>query len=543
MASVHNAAFVLGFFTLASQFVALFRDRLLAHIFGASGALDIYYSAFKIPDILFILVASLVSVSVIVPFIVSGDEKENKKFLDSVFSFFSILMIVVSVIAFFLMPWFSQKLFPGFSLDEIHSMVNLSRIMLLSPILLGISNIYGAITQAKSKFFFYALAPLFYNIGIVIGIIILVPKFGLLGLALGVVLGAVLHLSIQLPAVLFSGIAPRITLSINFKQIVSVLKLSIPRTFTLATNQIVLLVFFSIASLMAVGSIAVFNFSLNLQSVPLGVIGVSYSLAAFPTLARFYRENNMEKYISHIVIALRHIIFWSIPVVVYFVVLRAQIIRVVLGSGQFSWEDTRLTAATLALFSVSVISQGIILLFVRAFYATGRTKIPFVIASISVVTSIAFAIIGYEMFLNFPVFADFITSMLRISDINGSEIVTLAFAYSAGNFLNLILLWVFFEKEIGKIFMYVKKTLIHSVTGAVIGGTVSYLMLSVIAPYLQRNTLIGIFSQGLIAGIVGIMVNITVLHIFGNSELKEIVLTLKGKIWRAKPVVTDSEVV
>jgi putative peptidoglycan lipid II flippase len=545
IASVHNAAFLLGGFALLSQMIALFRDRILASTFGAGIELDIYYAAFKIPDLLFVTIASLVSVSVIVPFIVKSEsisKKEVQSFVNNIFTFFFLLIFVVAGILYVYMPQLSAVFFPGFSPAEISQLVDLSRIMLLSPMLLGLSNIFGSITQAYNKFVLYALSPVLYNIGIVIGVVFFTETHGLAGLAWGVALGALLHMLIQVPGVIAQGLMPRFVGSLKLSTIKEVLALSLPRTFTLATNQITLITFAAFATFMSAGSVAIFNLSLNLQSVPLSIIGVSYSLAAFPTLSRLYHGKKHEEYMSHITVALRHIIFWSVPISIYFIVLRAQIIRVILGSGNFSWEDTRLVAASLAMFSVSVFAQGAILLFVRGFYAAGRTKLPLISNTIAMIISITSGYGFFTLYKESVLFSSFLNDLLRISDIAGGEVIVLALAFTLGTIVNLLLLWWVFEKKIGSVFGRVHDTVIHSIGAGILGGAISYLMLNILSPLLDTETLVGIFSQGFIAGIVGIAANILFLKLLRNKEAEEILGTLKRKIWPTSVIVDDKVV-
>jgi len=238
----------------------------------------------------------------------------------------------------------------------------------------------------------YASAPVLYNVGIIAGIVFLMPRFGIEGVAYGVIIGALLHLLIQVPVVIKHGLFPRFLLKLDWMEIKDVVLLSLPRTITLSATHLTLIVLVAIASLMDEGSIAIFNFSFNLQSVPLAIIGVSYSVAAFPTLARFFSNGQREKFAEHIIAATRHIIFWSTPAIVLFIVLRAQIVRTILGSGEFDWSDTRLTAAALAVFVVSILAQALQLLFVRAYYAAGRTMVPLVvnIGSATIIIVLAF---------------------------------------------------------------------------------------------------------------------------------------------------------
>jgi putative peptidoglycan lipid II flippase len=213
---LHEAAYLLAFFAFLSQLLALVRDRIFAGTFGAGHTLDIYYSSFRIPDFIFVTIGSLVSLSVMVPFII--DKLKNSKddardFIRSIFLFFSILIISVSIIAFFLIPYIAPAIFKGLgSYDEL---IKMSRILLLSPILLGLSNMFASITQVGKRFLVYALCPLFYNLGIILGVLILYPIFGIYGLALGVVLGAFMHLAIQIPFIIESGLFTIFPIKIN----------------------------------------------------------------------------------------------------------------------------------------------------------------------------------------------------------------------------------------------------------------------------------------------------------------------------------------
>ncbi len=337
--NINQAAIILGIFTLLSQILALFRDRAFAHYLGPSSTLDVYYASFKVPDLLFVSVASLASITVLLPFLVekigvndkgelNGGSDSARKLLHDIFTVFLLVMIGVSAIAFILMPELVRLIAPGFDATHLKELVGISRIMLLSPILLGLSNLLGSVTQMFKKFFVFALSPVFYNIGIILGLVILYPKYGLTGLAIGVVFGALLHLLIQFPVLARQKFLPNISLHIDWPEIRKIAALSLPRTLGLALNSLALVVIMAIASKMGEGAISIFQFSLNFQNVPLGIIGVSYSVAAFPTLARFFSGANMKDFVAYIAVAARQIIFWSMPVMFLFIVLRAQIVRV-----------------------------------------------------------------------------------------------------------------------------------------------------------------------------------------------------------------------
>ena len=535
---LHEAAYLLAFFALSSQVLALVRDKLLAFSFGASHPLDVYYAAFRIPDLIFASVGSLVSASILLPYFIERFGKgheEGRHFADAMFSFFFVLMVVTSAIAYFLAPWLVPHVMPGFAHDPfLPSLISSVRIMLLSPLFLGLSNLFSSLSRMHHRFLVYAASPVVYNLGIIFGVIVGYHFFGLKGLAMGVALGAFLHMAIQLPFLFQRRIIPHFTTDIEWSKIKHIVLNSFPRTVTLAANQLASFILIAIASLMAPGSISVFSFAFNLQSVPLTIIGASYSAAVFPTLSRLYFEKNIKEFVEKIIASARHIIFWSMPIMVMFIVLRAQIVRTVLGAGKFDWADTRLTAALLALFIVSTIGQSLIILFVRAFYAEGKTAKPLFI---NIISASCIVLLGYILtwaFDNVSLFRFFIEDLLKVNNQVGTSVLVLGIAYSLGVTLNLFLHWWTFERSYKGFTKPVLSTLFHSFSASVIMGYATFLSLRIFAVAFPLTKIWGIFMQGLCSGLIGLIVGILVLIILQNEELSEVWRTLHHKIWKAK---------
>ena len=546
---VHNAAYLLAIFAFLSQILALIRDRLLAHYFGAAKTLDIYYASFRIPDLIFFSVASLVSISVLIPFL-SGKidnpdphvREESKHFMDEIFTSFFGLMIAVSLIAFFVMPYLVHLILPALKDQEsINQYVNLSRILLLQPIALGISNLLGSITQVTHRFYIYAVSPLLYNAGIIFGIIFLYPRYGLYGVTFGVVIGAILHMAIQLPYISSLHFFPHFVLKPRLENIKKVVMISLPRTLTLSFNSLELIFITSFASYMNPGSISIFNFSLNLQSVPFAIIGVSYSLAAFPTLSKLYVSGDKEEFLKHIIVAARHIVFWSLPVMALFIVLRAQIVRVILGSGNFNWDDTRLTAACLALFVASLVAQSLELLFIRGYYAGSNTKKPLIINLISSFFTIAFPFILIQIFNHSLFFRYFIESLFKVNNIAGSVVLMLPLGYSLGTIINMIVLWVTFSKDFDTSFKEIFKSFSQSFAVSILMGFFAYIFLNIFGSFLNLNTLPGIFLQGFLSGLLAIIAGIGLFYLLKNEEILEISKILPQKMFRSRIIVIERE--
>lgn len=542
---LHEAAYLLAFFAFFSQILALVRDKLLAYNFGAGLMLDVYYSAFRIPDLIFVSIASLVSASVLVPFFIDRNKNDadgGQKFVDSVFSAFFFLIISVSLVVFFLIPSLIKILLPGFvGSSHLPELINATRILLLSPIFLGVSNFISSITQMHKRFLIYALSPIMYNFGIIIGIVFLYPILGLNGLILGVVLGAFMHLVIQVPFIFNKGIFPHIKFNIDWKSIKKVVLISLPRTITLSSNQLASFFLVSLASLMSGGSISIFNLALNLQSVPMTIIGMSYSSAVFPTLSKYFVEKKRNEFLSQMVDSSRHIVFWSIPIMILFIVLRAQIVRTIYGAGSFDWADTRLTAAALAVFVVSIIGQSLILLFVRAYYAEGKTKKPLII---NIISGLVIVVLGYALtkaFFAFPVFRYFLEDLLKISGQRGTSVVVLPLAYSIGVFFNTYLHWHMFENDYPGFTKPVIKTIFQSFSASIIMGYIAFLSLRFFNIFFPLTKSLNVFLQGFFAGIVGILAGILVLILLRNRELREVWRTLHHKFWKSNVVVPDQE--
>ncbi len=538
---VHQAAYILGFFSLLSQILALFRDRMLAGSFGASGTLDLYYASFRLPDLIFVSIGSMVSISVLIPFMIDkldSDNKASREFFDSIFTAFAWMMVIASTILYFLIPYLSKFILTGVQDPErIKLFVSLARILLLSPLFLGFSSLLASVTQGYKRFFLYALSPIIYNVCIIFGIVYLYPTYGIRGVVYGVIIGAFLHFFIQVPFVWSKSLLPRFKLFPNWGEIKKVFLLSVPRTFTLSANNISLIFVTSFASMMAAGSISIFNFSLNLQSVPLSIIAVSYSLAAFPTLAKLFSDGDHKRFVEQVAVAARQIVFLSMPVIALFIVLRAQIVRTILGVGHFSWSDTRLTAACLALFTVSLIAQGLNLLFVRAYYAAGNTKKPLFINLATTVLDIGLPFLFVLWFHHSQFFQFFIESLFKVEDIPGSVVLMLPLGYSLGELINLVIFWWFFERDFKNFSAPLFRTLWESLSASVIMGFVAYLFLTVFSKVFDLNTLPGIFAQGLFAGLIGILAGVLVLLALKNKELKEVYKALHVRIWKTDNLV------
>jgi putative peptidoglycan lipid II flippase len=548
---MHQAAYILAAFALASQFIGLFRDRILAFEFGAGHTLDLYYAAFRVPDLLFATVASLFSIYALLP-ILSRLEQEQEglmiSFLRNTLWVFFAGMSFISLILYALAPVLAPLIAPGLATTAASSasLVLLMRILLLQPILLGASNTIASLTQLRHRFILYSISPLLYNLGIIFGAVVLYPRFGVAGLGWGVIFGAAMHVAVQLPylfteqsvqAAIHTGRS--LSISRMTKGLKEVLVLSIPRTLALASTQISLVALTAMASILASGSITIFTFAYNLQSVPLTIIGVSYAVAAFPTLSRLHARGAAEEFLQYIEAALRHIIFWAIPATVFMIVLRAQIVRVILGTGQFNWNDTRLTAAALALFVISLAAQSITMLIARAYYAVGNTRKPLYYGCADVIVSISSGLLLLYLFHENAFLRAFIEAMLRVEDVPGTAILMLALGYALGSIAEGIISYYFFVRDFAVSRARLARLIFESTASSIIGSGVTYIILSTTGATGTINTTLGLIAQAILAGGIGLAVAAGTLLVLKNQEFGEALTALKRKFTVSTQVAVE----
>lgn len=536
--SVLSAVFVITSAGLASRFLGLLRDRFLASTFGAGDVLDIYYASFRIPDLLYnLLILGALSAAFIPVFtgLISQDkEKEAWILSNSLLNLAVIFIVGLSlVMAVFASP-IMNLIAPGFSEEKMDQVVLFTRIMFLSPLFLGISGIFGGILTSFKRFLSYSLAPIFYNLGIIIGVVFLVDLWGPVGLAWGVVLGAFLHMVVQYPAARNLGFKHTIR-GLDYlsnKDVRKVVKLMIPRTLGIAVTQINLLVITIFASTLASGSLAIFNFAQNLQSVPIGLIGISFSIAVFPVLSTCFAREDKKGFIDHFSQTFRQILFFVIPMSVFMLLLRAQLVRVILGAGKFDWEDTTLTFEVLGVFALSLFAQSLIPLLARSFYAMHDTKTPF------------YAALATEAI-------NIITVLFLI---NQYQLLGLAVAFTiSGIFQMLVLLFIlrikFENLDDKKIFESVKKIAIASFFAGMTIQLFKYLMGGFSFAWLNQNfywrglvdmdTFIGVFLHLSISAAMGAISFISVVYFLKSEEFICFKNSFTRRIFKAKKEIVE----
>jgi putative peptidoglycan lipid II flippase len=323
-------------------------------------------------------------------------------------------------------------------------------------------------------------------VGIIIGAIFFVEFMGVSGLAWGVVLGALMHFILQYWAVKFVGFsyqARKLKEIIKDVNIRKVIKLMIPRSMAMGVSQINLLIVTVFASTLASGSLAVFNFANNLQSVPLGIFGISFSVAAFPKLSSLAAKDDMDKFNYVFTRTFKRILFFVLPSSVIIFSLRAEIVRVVLGAGEFDWEDTTATLWVLGFLSISLFAQSTIPLLTRCFYALENTKTPFYAALTS----------------------ESLNILLVILLIGKFQVLGLAIAFSLASIINMIILFMLLDKKFKDIN---KRKMLTPIVKILVASTFSvlaiYLARHALANFIQLKTWGEVLVQLIIAGGMGV---------------------------------------
>ena len=474
---------------IASRLLGLLRDRILASQFGAGDTLDIYYAAFRVPDLVYsLLVVGALSAAFIPVFTGLATNHKKEKAWELASGILNLMVVAIIFISFFLVlfaPFVMKLVVPGFSENKLASAIIFTRIMFLSPLFLGISAIFGGILVSFKRFLAYSLAPIMYNLGIIIGAVFLVKIMGPIGLAWGVVLGAGMHMLIQYPAVKLSGFRYKLNFRKSFRDenARKVIKLMIPRSMGMAVTQINMLVITIFASTLASGSLAVFNFANNIQSVPLGLFGIAFAVAAFPHLSSLTAKKSKKEFVRIFSRTFRRIIFFVVPLSILIFILRAEIVRAILGTGKFDWEDTVLTLQVLGILSLSLFAQSLIPLLARTFYALQNTKTPFYIALASEAANISMVILLIKKY----------------------ELMGLAIAFSVASVLNAGLLITMLKKKLGeldgrKIIRSAGKIILASLIAGITAQASRYF----VSYFVSLETFFEVFFQLIISGGMGI---------------------------------------
>jgi len=389
------AALVIGAYVL-SRVLGLGREIIIGREFGTARELDAYLAAFRIPDLIFQLIAGGALGSAFIPtfttYLARSREEEAWRLASSIMNLVLAVLSACAVLAAVLAPWLVRAMTPGFSAEEQALTVQLMRVMLVSPIVFGLSGVVMGILNSYQHFLVPALAPAVYNLCIIGGAALLAPRIGVFGLAAGVVVGAFMHLGLQLPQLVRLGASYRPTIDFSHPGVREVGHLMLPRVLGLATVQVNFLVNTFLASRLMAGSLAALNYAWLLMLLPQGIFAMGIATAAFPTFSDLAAKGRREELRSTLSETLRLVLFLSIPSAVALLILREPLVRLLLERGRFDPSSTQAVAWALQFYALGLVAHSALEILTRGFYSLHDTRTPVAIGVGAMVLNIIFSL-------------------------------------------------------------------------------------------------------------------------------------------------------
>lgn len=503
-----SAGFIIMFLAMLSGIFGLVRDRLLATHFTPD-LVGIYFASFVIPDNIFqVFILSVVGIAFIPVFTKYQKQGEQWALSRSVLHSSLLFFLIITVIIFIFIKPLSLFLVPGLQKENaahIDLLVNLTRIILFAQPFFVLSYLCTGILQSYRRFLVPASASLFYNIGIIFGIVVFAPIFGMYGVAIGIIIGALFHFLIQVAFVWRLGFSYNFNFNLFHPGVFEIVKLAIPRAFSIAIERIKLTIDTTLASLISLSSITYLNFAFHIAVFPVSLVAASVAQAAFPFFAAASARNDMEEFKKQLRLSLVHIVFLLAPASVLIVVFHTPIVRLVFGAPLFSWAATVLTAQTLAILAIGIIAQGLSSILARGFYALFDTKTPLIMTIISITTTIILSL--------------FFVLYLKL------DVRFLAVATTTGSFINAIVLFVLLNKKIGG-FMDSRfmTSLVKIFIMSALLGLVSYIMLKLLEQYFNTSFTMTLFLFTALVALLSSAFYLLLSFLFNLSEYKELFL-------------------
>ncbi len=365
--------------------MGLVRDRIMTRTFGAGVELDTFNAAFVIPELSLGIVVASGLAAPFIPIYTSlrqQGEPEARAFGQTILTLAVAAMGVVALVLFVLAPVTVDVVASGFGADQRALYTDLFRVMCITPLIFSASMVLGEVLIAERRFFFYGIAPLLYNGGLVAGALTLSGQLGIFGPAVGAVLGALLHLAIRLIGIRRTSFRIRPRLAVRTAAVREFIRLMLPKTGSSPVEPLTFLFFTNVASGLVAGSITSVSLARNFQSVPVSLIGVAFSLAAFPALAAAYAAGDRPAFSRLVRTNILTIGALTVGAAIGLAVVGGVAIDALLGGGAFDADDVARTAAVLAAFAISVPFESLGHLVSRAIYATRHTLLQ-VVATLS----------------------------------------------------------------------------------------------------------------------------------------------------------------
>lgn len=522
--SILSGASVIAATVIVAKVLGLVRDRLLAHTF-APDSVAIFLAAFRLPDLIFQLLIfgalSVAFIPVFTEYVEDKGKEEAFRLAQSVLNLSLLVLIGATIVVFFLAQPLTALIVPGFTAEQQAQTANLTRVILLGQIILTVGSFFVGILQSFQRFIIPALAGVFYNLGIILGILFLTQPLGIMGPAVGVLIGAFLHMLVQLPLILSLGFRFKLITNIFHPGVRDITKLVSVRTIGLAAEQINETVGVVLASLISTASVTYLTFAQHLQIVPIGLFGATIAQAALPVLSAEKARGRMEEFKVTLLTTFHQILFLALPATAILIILRIPTVRLVFGASQFDWEATVLTGKTVAFLAIGLAAQAASLLLVRSFYALKDTKTPVVASLITVAVNI---------FLSF-----YFIQILRL------DVWALGLAFSISSVLSAIMLFGALDVKIGGFDKgMVLGPLLKMLMATVIMGVALYIPIKLLDQVIFDTTrTINLLILTGLASIFALSVYVFLVWYLKVRELQTFIALIKKMAWVKKRVVSE----
>jgi putative peptidoglycan lipid II flippase len=374
-----GGAGILALSQVLSRALGVARDHTIAQIFGATGGtgifqLDTYYAAFRLPDLLYnLLIVGVLSAAFVPLLAEQRDSEAVRRYASNTLNLLLVCTLILAGVLYLLSEPLTALLVPGYTPEATALTAKLLQIQLLAPVAFAASAVFGGLAQHYGRYGYYALAPVLYNLGIIVGALLWGSRYGVVGLAWGTALGAGLHAAIQLPGVLSAGFRWRaIWQPTALRTLVSLGSL---RVLIQVLSQIGQIAIVYLASLIGVGALAVYQYAWNLASLPWGVVGVAVATTSYGTLARL-ASADPRGYHTTLRDSLTKIWFWVIPASAGLLLLSTPLTQLVLAGGSFTTQDTWLVSEALQILALGVPFVSSLPLLNNAYFARKNTRTP-----------------------------------------------------------------------------------------------------------------------------------------------------------------------
>ena len=455
-ASILSAATIIMLMNLVARLSGQIRLRVLGHYF-IDEELALFFAAFRLPDLVFVVFTLGALSSAFIPVFAKTFHKKQKEAWITAGRIVNFGLIVF--LGFYLVfGLFARSLYaliaPGFSGRETETIAYLARVLFAAQGFFVVSYVMTGVLESLKRFVVPALAPLFYNLGIILGTILFAPSMGLMAPAIGVVIGALAHFLVQLPIAYKLGFRFRLELKAG-KNVKRIGRLATPRMIELGILQIAKTVELFLASLISTPAYTYYNFALSVQALPVGLFGLSIAKAALPTLAHY--SNEPKKLKATFLNSLYQISFFVIPVVMVMIVLRIPIVRLLFGTHLFDWPATVQTGYVLSAFALGIFFQSVLLLLTRTYFAMHDTKTPVIVSVVGVIVNV-------------------IVSLVLVLGM-GMSTWALALSYSVNNAFQAIVLYFLLSRKLNGGSLFALMPIFKHVLSAFLSGSVMFITL------------------------------------------------------------------